>query len=192
MKVNFTNIGDDELILLIAKKKKDAKPAFEEIYSRYNKAVYTYCRKIVKSQQIAEDIFQETFTRFYEYVQKKQSIHNVNGFLLKIARNLCLNENSKYGNNVTPLDENFYKWEDEDFENNDLSEILHKTIDLLPDIYKEVLILKEFMDFQYSEISESLDISITVVRMRLFRARKQLRELMQPYIDEFQKLDESN
>ncbi len=189
MKVNYTNLSDEELLELIASKKKEAKPAFEEIYLRYKSPIYTYCRKIVKSTQIAEDIFQETFTRFYEAVESKQMIYNIKGFLLKIARNLCINENSKYGNNIFTLDESTYKWDDVDFENNDLSDILHKTIDLLPEIYKEVLVMKEFMDFQYSEIAKSLDISITVVRMRLFRARKYLRELMQPYIDEFNTIE---
>ncbi len=185
---NYSNMSEEQLFLLIKKSKKEAKRAFEEVYIRYGNHIYNYCRKILKNRESVDDIYQETFVRFYESVTKFKTVGNIKGLLVTIARNLCLNENAKVGNNTIPIDDNLYKFEDESLDNLELSEILHKTVDLLPDIYKEVIVMKEFMDLTYEEIAKALGESTTVIRMRLHRGRKQLKEMMLTYVEDFNKV----
>jgi RNA polymerase sigma-70 factor (ECF subfamily) len=54
-------------------------------------------------------------------------------------------------------------------------------IDALPDEYREVLVLSDLGDLNYSEISQVLDIPTGTVKSRLFRARRRLQERLIDY-----------
>lgn len=185
MNKNYSNMNDEQLFSLMGKGKKEAKKAFEEVYNRYGNQIYLYCRKILRNKEVLDDIFQETFVKFYESLNSIKTTSALKHFLLKIARNLCLNENSKLSNNTVQIDDEFFSFEDDNLETLEMSEILHQTVDMMPDIYKDVIVLKEFMDLSYEEISGTLGVSTSVVRMRLHRARKHLKDMMIAYVDEF-------
>lgn len=182
---SFSNISDEELFgKLASKKRKEAKIAFDELYNRYSGKIYSYCRKIMNNDAVADDIFQETFVRVFEYAKKNQKMTNVAGFIVKIARNLCLNEKAKkYNNNVTIENLKFPHY-DKTYGKKQLEELLKLAIEDLPNDYKEALILKEFMDMSYKEIAENLDTTIPVVRIRIYRAKNKLKEILSPYLKE--------
>lgn len=191
MNKNYSNMNDEQLFSLMKKGKKEAKRAFEEVYNRYGDNIYNYCRKILKNKNATDDVFQDTFIKFYESIKSIQSTGALKGYLFKIARNLCLNENAKFNNNSVQMDEDFFSFSDDNFESLDMSEILHKTVEIMPDAYKEVIVLKEFMDYSYDEISNVLGISASVIRMRLHRARKHLKEMMMSYVEEFNNIEKN-
>ena len=90
----FEDLGDIELFMLLKKDNKVSPEAFKELYSRYSNRIYAYCRRFVGYKEEAEDIFQDTFKKFYEAVQQEREMTNVYIFL-KIARNLCINSKRK-------------------------------------------------------------------------------------------------
>lgn len=182
-------MNDEELYDLFYEKKSIAYNAFNELYDRYSTNIYTYCLKIMGAEEIAQDIFQETFTRFYESASKKRKMTNVAGFLIKIARNLCLNEKIRKYNDKVPLEEFRLPSYDQPYEKKEMNSILEMAIDSLPEKYKEVIILKEFLDMTYKEIAKTLDTTLPIVRIRIYRAKNKIREFMTPYIED---LDENN
>jgi RNA polymerase sigma-70 factor (ECF subfamily) len=190
---NYTNYTDEELVgMLNLGKSTNTRDIFDELYKRYSPKVYTYCRKVLNfNNDLAEDVFQETFVRFFESINSENhQITNLAAYLIKIARNLCLNEKSRKGNENIPLDENEYKYIDKSYEKIEISNILHTALDTLPEQFREVLIMKEFMDMSYQEISDALDTSLPLVRIRIFRAKTKLREIMSPYINGLQDLQD--
>lgn len=187
MNSDLKNIKDEQLFLLMAKEDKISFLAFEELYNRYSAKIYTYIRKILNNSPASDDIFQETFIRFYEFSKKSKNMTNVIGFLIKTARNLCLNE--KKSKNSSHLDiSNFnFAYYDKSYDNKEINELVDIGLDALPEKYREVLVLREFMDFSYQEIADILGISMPVVRIRIFRAKNKLREFLAPFLNENEK-----
>lgn len=187
MSDKLQNRTDEEIFLLLKSKDKSVvRRAFDEIYSRYANKIYTYCRKVLNSSEMSEDIFQEIFIKFYESIQKIDKMTNVQGYLIRIARNLCLNEKSRKKMNKVELDDSQFEYYDPSLENNEIADILHTSLDALPEEYREVIIMKEFMDMSYKDIAFALDITVSIVRIRIFRGKKKLREIMTPYINDIQ------
>lgn len=185
-KSDLGNISDEELYGMLSSDRNEARKGFDELYKRYSSKVFTYCKKVMGDTELAEDIFQETFTKFFESASKTKIMTNVSGYLIKIARNLCLNEKSRRQNKTVPIDERDFKYYENTLENKEMSRILDEALKQLPDQYREVLILKEFMDLSYNEIAAVLDTTLPVIRIRIYRAKNKLREIMYPYIRDLQ------
>jgi RNA polymerase sigma-70 factor (ECF subfamily) len=182
MAINYKQLSDSELHALLKENRRKAKAAFDEIYNRYSSKIYTYCHKVLDSHEVADDIFQDTFAKFFESAKNKKEIANIGGFLIRIARNSCINEKSRRHNDSVPLDEFKFPVFDKSYESKELNDILETALDALPDEYKEALVMKEFMDMTYQEIADSVGTTLANVRVRIFRAKNKLREIMAPYI----------
>lgn len=181
---NYKDISDAELYYMLKGSKSESKKAFEELYRRHSSNVYTYCRKVLNNDPMAEDIFQETFTRFYENADKKRVMTNVSGYLIKIARNLCLNEKAKKYNDKVSLDDLQLPFYDISYGNKQLNELLQTALDALPKKYREVIVLREYLDMSYKEIADAIGTTMPVVRIRIYRAKGKIRELLAPYFEE--------
>ncbi|MDT3739874.1 MAG: RNA polymerase sigma factor [Candidatus Kapabacteria bacterium] len=177
---------DLELYEMLCKGKNVARGAFEEIYERYSDRIFTYCRRYIVNTTISEDLFQEVFLRLYTSSQKGEQIHNVGGFLITVARNLCHNELKRKMTNYADLNEINLQYTDKSIENNEVKSIVNMAIDSLPHQFREVIIMKEYMDMTYAEIAQALDQSISAVRIRIFRAKEKLREILIPYLNDLQ------
>ncbi len=158
--------------------------AFDEIYNRYSVKIYTYCRKVLKNTAAADDIFQDTFTNFYESIKKEKTMTNLNGYLIRIARNLCISEKHKKNNQILNVEDYSIPTYDKSYDNKQLMDLLDTALESLPEIYREVIIFKEFMNMTYNEIAEVLNINMPMVRIRIYRAKSKIREILQPYLEE--------
>lgn len=180
----FENIEDKELYDMLCGDKKNARSAFDELYQRHSQRIFTYCKKFLYNQTLAEDIFQEVFTKLYISSQNKVIITNVGGFLLTCARNLCYNElNRKKESRATDANLEFGYY-DNAYENKDLSDVINLAIDSLPEHYRDVIILKENLDLSYAEIAKIKDQPLSTVRVNIFRAKEKLRDILSPYLNE--------
>lgn len=187
MKKSFANKSDQELVDEVREGGKNSSRAFEALYDRYSDRVFTYCSKVFSSHpDVAQDIFQDTFEKFYEVIKKDRiEIKNLSAYLIKVARNLSINEKSKKSSNEISIDGMDFEFVDRNQENKELNEIIHLGIEALPDEFKEVLVMKEFMDMSYQEISEALEIDMSLIRVRIFRAKQKLKKILEPYLNDF-------
>lgn len=187
------NMTDEDVYSLFKEDDKVSREAFDELYGRFSSKIYTYCRKVMNNTAAADDIFQETFTRFFESAKSERKMTNVAGFLLKIARNLCLNEKDKKYNNEISLEEFQFPVYDKSFEKKEMNDIMNLALDTLPEKLREVIVLKEFLDLSYQEIADVMGDSLPVIRIRIYRAKLKLREILAPYFEEYDnnKLDET-
>ena len=67
------------------------------------------------------------------------------------------------------------------------SKKIHRAIAQLPADYREVIILREFQDFNYKQISEITSLPMGTVMSRLSRARRDLRKILRPAIEKEKK-----
>ncbi len=188
MKINLKNITDEEVFeYLKSTNKQVSLEAFNELYSRYSTKIYTYCKKVLNNNAVAEDVFQETFTRLYESAKNGKVMTNFSGYVIKIARNLCLNEKPRVMQERIDVEDLQLPSFDSSYDKKQLLDVVDIAVQSLPEPYRDVIIMKEYMNMSYNEIGESLNISLSIVRIRIYRAKAKLRELLQPYLADLNK-----
>ncbi len=189
MNNEIEKLSDNELFKLLSKKGTESELAFLEIYRRYSGRIFAYCKRFLGNKEDAMDIFQDTFVNFYQAADNKgREMTNLPAFLLRIARNLCLNFVRQ--NKKTSHLEDYMRYENNsDFaENDELLGMIKIAVQQLPEDYREAFILREYEGMSYQEIAEFLNISLPLVKIRIFRAKEKLREILAPYISELSKL----
>ncbi len=185
----LSKYSDDELYGMLFKKESIAEQAFSEIYNRYSSKVFTFCKYFLGNYDDASDVFQETFIKFHKTKKPNKKMTNMRGYLLRIARNLCLNyqrDNKK--------DMHFEEYMqildfDERLPEKDVEKLgiaIKAAVEYLPDSYKEIFILREYDGLSYNELTEVLGESLDVVRVRLYRAKKALRKALEPQLAKMQ------
>ncbi|GBD06665.1 ECF RNA polymerase sigma factor SigE [bacterium HR21] len=188
MRRELSAYSDEALFQLMGSPdRRQAEAAFRELYARYAQRVYGYCARILGSRYDAQDVFQETFLRFWQSAQQERTMTNVPAFLLRIARNLCLNF-KRDNRPVAELDEEVYASPTPspvaEVERQEFSALLHRAIAQLPLEYREALVLREQLGLSYAEIATLVGASESAVKVRVFRAKEKLRQLLAPYIEE--------
>ncbi len=183
MRNDASQYTDQELCVLLREQGTSADAAFAEIYSRYSSRLHAYCVKILRDYDEAADIFQETLIRFVQSVRDNKEITNVPAYLLRIARNLCLNAKRDKKLTTEPLDYMLVS-EDRSYEKKQLLDLIDDALNKLSDEYKEAFVLREYDGFSYQEIAEITGLSLSNVKIRVVRAKNQIRELLHPYIKE--------
>jgi RNA polymerase sigma factor (sigma-70 family) len=108
---------------------------------------------------------------------------NLPAYLLRIARNVCLNLKRSQHSTIE-LEEYHLATRDAPYENDELAELLAHALELLPIEYREAFVLHEYDGLSYAEIGELVGVSADVVKVRAFRARQKLRSILAPYFSD--------
>jgi len=172
------------LLSCFTERSTEAEAAFSELYQRYSGKIHAYCVKMLNDEDAAEDIFQDTFIRFYQNIDLKRNNVNVSSFLFTIARNLCYNfiRDKKQILSIENMDFS------DDFKNpaeeKELLEMITMALDLISVKYKEAFILREYNDLSYEEIALLLELSVSNAKARVRRAKNKIREILEPYLNE--------
>lgn len=181
MSDRYAHHSDEELLALLAEGQKDA---FTEIYARYRGRIYAYILRMVGDRDRADDIFQETFTRLYRScLGSPTEIRRASSYIFTTARNRCLNaiRDRKDTTDVEDYHQIVYQ---PSYENVELAELVKTSLELLPEHYREAFVLREYDGLSYQEIAEITGQSLPSVKIHIFRAKKKLREILTPYLQE--------
>jgi RNA polymerase sigma-70 factor (ECF subfamily) len=175
--------NDAEVSEAIIALQKGSAEAFQILYQNYANKVYRFCLRMLGNLEQTEDAFQETFLKVYEKRDLFQG-DNFASWLFAIARNTCLNY-IRYRKDYDQFDETYYpnnaKTEGGDSE---LKTQIDKAISELPLPLREAIILREYEDFSYQEISDTLGVELSLVKVRIHRARLILRKNLKPLVKE--------
>lgn len=185
MAKSIEKYNDNELYYMLSSDKKLAEKAFAEIYDRHSSRIYAYCRRFLGNVEDAQDVFQETFIRFLDSTKQDRIMTNVPAFLLKIARNLCVNVKRKDKNPVSF--EDYMVADSSSNENNELLELIKMALELLPEEYKDMFILREYDGLSYQDIADISGTPLSTVKIRIFRAKQKIRDILAPYMKELEK-----
>ncbi len=164
--------------------------AFDTLLQRHQAKLYSYILKIVKNEEIANDIFQETFIKIITTL--KQGKYTENGkfgaWLTRIAHNLIIDfyRQEKSENNVSTDDEttNLLNRRDlceenvEDLMINDqIRADVRKIIDALPEPQREVVMMRYYSDMSFKEIADTTGVSINTALGRMRYALMNMRRI---------------
>lgn len=177
---NISELHDDELMLRIGMNDREA---FQVIYERYKSKIFYFCLKTLNDREAAKDLLQEVFIRVFKKHEQYRQGTSFAGWLHSITRNLCYNAIRDKKEHVE-FDEFDSVYNNLEAQENDvlLSEQLNKEIQKLPEIYREALILFEYEGYSYPQIGELLNVPLSTVRFRIFKAREMLRHKLAPLL----------
>lgn len=157
--------------------------AFEKLFKSYYPRLYGYAIRYINDPEVARDILQECFMRFWEQRNQLKNI-SLTSYLFTMVRNSCLNHlkhlsivdnhKLKYLSKVEG-DERLYYWDfglssDQQLIYDELQNEIEKALDKLPDRCREVFIMSRFKDKKNREIAEELGISTTAVEKHISKA----------------------
>jgi len=159
---------------------------FWEIYDEYYGRVRKFIFALVKDEWVADDLIQETFIKAQQNIDQLREESKLSSWIFRIAYNLCqdhfrkMNRSSKSEDVLNEekailTDPVFQK----EVEQHQMGECVQDKIRLLPKSYQTVLVLFDLMELSHQEIAEILDISVENVKVRLHRARKKLKKILE-------------
>ncbi len=177
--------------------RKGINDAYGQLLDEYQQKVFGTCISFVPNQEDAEDIAQEVFIEVFNSISKFKGDSKLSTWIYRIATNKCLEfirkKNTKkrfgfmqslWGNDLS-IDRSSYFTEFNhpgiQLENKEKSEILFAAINKLPEDQRIVYTLNKIDDLSYKEVSEITNKSVSSIESLLFRAKKNLRALLQDY-----------
>ncbi len=187
MNEDYSKFTDSELYKLLNEESKLKEKAFKEIYTRHSGKIYAYCRRVVGDRNKADDLFQETFLKLLQSISIDKEMSNLSGYMIKIARNLCLKYKSQQNVNLVSIEDFEIPTNDNILEGTELSSLISMALDLLQEEHREALVLQAYDGMTYSEIAEIQEVPVTTVRNWIVRAKQRLREILTPYLIEYRK-----
>lgn len=196
MEKNLKKYNDMELITLLKSNSSISDLAFKEIYDRYSSNVNAYCMRVYNNQELAEDVFQETFIRFYQSIKKKSNDieetpllnFNIPGLLITISRNYILNLKRKENKEVVVESFDYFEYDTQNYENQELLDLIKKALVTLDFDYREAFVMREYNGISYEEIAKITNISVSNAKARVFRAKQKIREILKPYLVDINKI----
>ena len=180
-------MSDIELYAALKLEKPSSEKAFAELYARYSPRIFAYCRRILGDYDRAQDAFQETFVKFFNSAQQEREMSNVPAYLLRIARNLCLNMQRSNKGHISLEEYHMPSSFDRSHEKIELLSLITQAMETLPLDYKEAFILREYEGLSYQEIADMTESSLSTVKIRIYRAKQKIREILAPYIADISK-----
>ena len=182
-------VSDDALLAAYAD--RGDRHAFSQLVRRHKDHVYRYILGMVRDPELASDLFQDTFLRVINVLQKRPGAYTpqkrFGGWVTRIARNIVLDHmrsRSKW-QDISEGDETY--WErlpdteplaDEVLHSNQQRDWLDQFIARLPDAQREVLILRQDTELTFREIADITDVSINTALGRMRYALINLRSMM--------------
>lgn len=167
--------------------------AFAELVDLYKDKIYHLANRMLGNRQEAEDIVQETFLRVYKNLDRYDETQKFSTWIYRIGTNLCIDHMRKRKASYS-LDADFGEGEGTDGysmlpsdEKTPESQVIlsetqmriRKAIDMLPETYKSVVVLRYLHDMSLQEIGDVLQMPVTTVKTRVHRGREYLRKRLE-------------
>ncbi|MDA2923686.1 sigma-70 family RNA polymerase sigma factor [Acidobacteria bacterium AH-259-L09] len=178
----------DERLLELALQGDTA--SFGELIERWQQKIYAFICRYVGNVEEAQDLTQDTFTKAYRNLGRLSDPARFSSWLYKIALNECrmrfrrrrklqpvslqdyqdLSERNLKADTATPEAELATK---------ESIRLLREAFADLPEEQKAVILMKEYQELKFHEISEILGVPLSTVKSRMYLGLKTLRKLME-------------
>ena len=183
---------------LIARILAGERELFHELVRPYERGAYLAAFSILQNQQDAEDAEQETMLKALKNLRNFRAESKFSTWLISIAINEARGRmrharvldfesvdqaaEGEDGGFVPALIRDWREVPSQALERKELRELLQNAIASLPEIYREVLLLRDVEEFNIAETAAALGVREGVVKTRLLRARLMLQKILAPQL----------
>lgn len=172
--------------------------AFEAIMRRNNRLLFRTARAILKSDMDAEDVVQQAYLQAWQALENFRADAKLSTWLVRIVVNEALGQLRRRQLKIVPLESEMTStqqmdadWQQDDMDRSpdrtamrsELRQIMEARIDMLPDDFRRVFMLRGVEEMSVEEVAQILSIPEATVRTRFFRARSMLREGLSQDLD---------
>jgi RNA polymerase sigma-70 factor (ECF subfamily) len=176
------------LVILINSSKRNDTKAFREIVSSHQGMIYSLAFRLLRNEEDAKDIVQETFIRVWKHLSSFDIERKFSTWVYAIATNLCLDKLKSVKHNLqeASIDETLhYLISSENVEqkliNAELGAIISTLTNELTPKQKIVFTLRHLEDLEIEEIVQITGMTGDKIKSNLFLARKNIREKLEKY-----------
>lgn len=178
------SLTDEQLVELAVGNEPDA---FGEIVRRWERKIFALCFGMLSREDDAKDAAQETFIAAYRNLSNFRGEAKVSSWLHRIAVNQCLTKQRRTKTRSETFLDDENNAEEKVFiaplaqsparltEQNERLSHVRQAVHALPPELRQVIVMKEFEEMTFQEISETLDLPLSTVKSRVYTALKQLR-----------------
>lgn len=181
-------VSDSELVTRVREGVVDA---FEIIMRRYNQRLYRIARSILREDQEALDVVQETYVKAYYQLHQFKGPEGFVSWLSRIASNeamMRLRKSKRMDYTLDDPDHGHLDMESSDLQpmddlaNQQLRKLLEDAIDKLPVNYRSVYVMRAIQQLSTRETAGSLGITEEVVKTRFLRAKRSLQKVFEVHL----------
>src|SRR5438445_3310553 len=180
----LTDLTDEKLVELAVSENPDA---FGEIVRRWERKIFALCFGMLGREDDARDACQEAFIAAYKNLSRFRGEAKVSSWLHRIAVNQCLTTKRRQKTRAEDFMDDEDGSEERAFvaaphhspartaEKGERTAVVRQAVKALPTELREVVVMKEFEEMTFQEISDTLEIPLSTVKSRLYTALKQSR-----------------
>jgi RNA polymerase sigma-70 factor (ECF subfamily) len=178
------NLTDEQLVEQAVNENSEA---FGEIVKRWERKIFALCFGMLAREDEARDAAQETFVSAYKNLKNFRGDAKVSSWLHRIAVNQCLTVKRRAKTRSESFLDDENNTEEKVFvapsrlsplrttEQNERLKIIRQAVASLPVDLRQIVVMKEFEEMTFQEISDALDLPLSTIKSRLYTALKQLR-----------------
>lgn len=151
------------------------------LYMRYHQRIYNFLARMTQDREQGEDLTQNVFLRLLKYRKSYKEGMRFQSWIYQMARNAFSDHYQKHKNRKDQfLDVNQIgnkaSSAQEDLEQSEKEELLNKSLALLSEDQRELLLLTRFEHMKYEEVAAIMDTSVANIKVKVHRAIGKLRE----------------
>ena len=184
------SIGTEDIHALVREIQNGNREAFMTIVGAYQQRVFVMAYSMLRNKEDALDVVQETFLRLFQKAKQFKEGCNFQGWLLQIAKNLCVDyyrknyRKRREFESPKSLDELQVAVEPNPASSSakELRDVFFRVINKLANRQRMVFVLRHVDELQFNEISETMNISVGTVKSLHFKAVQNLRKWLSPYM----------
>ena len=179
-----TNLTDEQIVKLAVGENPDA---FGEIVKRWERKIFALCFGMLSREDEAKDAAQDTFIAAYKNLARFRGEAKVSSWLHRIAVNQCLTRKRREKTRSESFFDESESAEEKVFtapsrlspsrlaEQDERMKAVRQAVSALPEDLRQVVVMKEFEEMTFQEISDTIELPLSTVKSRLYTALKQLR-----------------
>ncbi len=165
----------------------DGRPdSYRFLVERYQEVLYRHAMRMTRQPDDAADIVQRALVKGYRRLKDCRHPDRVGGWLFRITSNLCKDylkdrRRDEVGLEDAPALVAPRGDPEDELDRSELGLVLDRALARLSEDQREAFVLKHVEDRSYEEMAEMLEVSVSALKMRVHRAREQLRDLLSEY-----------
>lgn len=173
----------DDAFALVRRAQSGDDTAFAALYQRTVSSVFRYAKSILRNPTVAEDVTAQTYLQAWKQIASLKKPERFEAWLLRITHNLALNERRRarpasIDRTLEPTDPSPYHDPARVLQGEDEAAAVRVAIQELPDIQREVLVLRYFAGLSHAAVAVQVGKSENNVRVLQHRALRRLRDLL--------------
>jgi RNA polymerase sigma factor (sigma-70 family) len=184
---DLLTLADEQLVEMYAKGKNEA---FDVLIDRHKNRIFTYIYRTVRNQDLADDIFQETFVKAIMTINQGRYTENGKfpAWITRIAHNLIIDYyRQEKAENLQSCDSedvnilNRKELSEQTIEDDLVTTQIHndvkRLVDALPKLQREVLVMRYYKNMSFKEIADATNVSINTALGRMRYAILNMRRI---------------